>query len=466
MKSLLYMKVADQLREQIQSSLLRPGDKLPSVRFLSESMKVSVSTVLQAYSHLETSGLIEARPQSGYYVTEWLNLSKLSLVKSADSAEPVATNDALLDVLEACGNPRLVPLGAALIDPGLLPISALRKALSAVARNSKSDFFNYGPANGAIEFREAIAKRSLLHGKAVDPEDIITTTGCMEALLLATMAVTKPGDIVAIESPAYHGTVNMLEQLNLKVIEIASDEGEGLRLDDLEKACGRYAIRALIVTPNFNNPLGSQMNDSAKVRLLDLANKYLFYLIEDDAYGDLSFTNQRGKTLKSLDKKDRVLFCSSFSKTLGPGFRSGWIVPTLDTYDSILKLKFATTVSASTASHLAVAEYINSKSYDRHLRRLRPFLMANVHMYTKKILECFPKGTKVSQPRGGFLLWVELPEGRDALKIHISALRAGISLVPGPLFSASGKFQNYLRINCGNPWHEGISRAIEKIGEM
>lgn len=462
----LYVRVANRLKDWIQDGTYLPGSKVPSVRELSDKLDVSISTILQSYDLLENQGLIEAKPQSGYYVKMRSLMQAPTMSRPASAPRFVQSQDAFLDVIRSCGDPDLIPLGGAVIHHSLLPMESLHRSLMRVAKENPEDSLRYDRAPGFWGLRREIARRSVDMGCEVDPQLIITTTGAMEAINLALKAVTKPGDVVAVESPTYYGILHSLEGMGLKVLEIPSCTRDGINLDCFEEKVKKFPVKAAIITPSFQNPIGSMMSDENKEKLVQICSKNGVALIEDDIYAELKFEGQRPLALKSFDKKDEVIYCSSFSKTLAPGFRVGWLVAPKKLADSVERYKFSSTVATNSLSQRAIADHLVHHNYDRHLRKLRQTLAQNIHLASNVIAQKFPAGTKVTQPQGGCLLWVEFPQQVNSLELHQKALKEGISIIPGPLFSAAGKYQNYIRLNCGNPWDSRIELALNRIAQL
>jgi DNA-binding transcriptional MocR family regulator len=464
---LLYEKVAGKISKLIRDGVLRPGDRIPSVRRASQQHRVSVTTAVQAYLALENRGLIEARPKSGFYVRyrRREELAEPRLSKSAGRAAPVEMTDLVTRFFETAARPGIVPLGAALPGEELLPVVKLNRLLASLTRTSggRAAFYDIPP--GCEALRREVARRSLDFGSAIDMNEIVTTCGATEALVLCLRAVSKPGDVIAVESPTYYGFLKTIEGLGLKALEISTHPREGLDLDALETALRKHKIAAVLCMPSFNNPLGSLMNDENRRRLVEILAKREIPMIEDDIYGDLHFDEQRPRVARAYDREGLVMLCGSFSKTLAPGYRVGWCAP--GRFLSRVKtLKFTNTIATATLPQLAIAEFLRNGGYDHHLRTLRRTYAEQVQQFSEAIAESFPTDTKLTRPRGGFVLWIELPAKVDALALHEQALREGISIAPGPLFSATQQFRNFIRVSCGYPWSGKIERAIGVLGYL
>jgi DNA-binding transcriptional MocR family regulator len=465
--SLLYERVASHIAGLIERGTLRAGDRIPSVRRLSRQQGVSVATVLQAYLHLENRGLIEARPQSGHYV----RARKVPVPPEPRSARACTTasrpsiESLVAKVYGALRDPSIVPFGGGFLGPELLPTERLNRTLSTIARSAGGAGVAYDMPPGLLALRRQIARRSIEWGCALSADEIVTTVGAMEALHLCLRAVTRPGDTVAVESPAYYGLLRLLASLGMRVIEIPAHPRTGMDLGALAEALGRHKIRAVMAIPNFNNPLGSLMPDEAKEELVEMLGRRDIPLIEDDIYGDLSFGDERPRPAKAFDRRGLVMLCSSFSKTVAPGYRIGWAAPGRFR-EQVEQLKFAQSVATATLPQMAVADFLDNGGYDHHLRTLRRRLAAQVERVSEAVAEHFPPGTRVSRPAGGFMLWVELPPGTSALTLFERALARGISIAPGPIFSAKQRFSGYIRLSCGHPWSELLGNAIRALGRL
>ena len=463
-----YEQLADEIAEQIRNGTLRSGERIPSVREASGQRGVSVTTVLEAYRRLEALHLVEARPRSGFYVLP----DRAHRVPAPRTSRPASTptevtTAGLMDtILAASADPEAVPLGAAVPDPALLPLRALGRSMGAALRRHDSGGGTYGPPQGAPELRREIAKREWLSGRPAAPDDVIVTCGAAEAVSLAIRATTAPGDVVAVESPAFFGTLQAIVGLGRRALEIPTCPVDGIDVDALGEALDRHRVGACVVTPNFHNPLGSLMPDDRKASLVRTLAGRGVPLIEDDTFGDLAFDDQHPRSLRSWDEADRVLRVGSFSKTLAPGYRVGWILPGPRYAEAVHRQKLASTVTGATPPQLAVAGYLASGRYEKHLRRLRRTFRENVARLRAEVAARFPSGTRLSRPEGGFLLWVRLPDGVDALELHERTHAAGISISPGPIFSPSGGFRSFVRLSAGHPWTDRTEAALDALAGM
>ena len=464
----LYERLGEEIVAQIEAGTFQPGDRLPSVREISKQKKLSVSTIMQAYQMLEDRGAIEARPQSGYYV----RLQRLPVLPPAESEaalplldpEHVRVDTLLRRIYNDMMNPNLVQLGAALPDPDLLPTERLNHILARLARSSSIPTNIVGLPEGSIELRTQVAQRAYLAGCTLAPEDFIITAGCTEAITISLEAVCRPGDLVAIESPTYFGILHALETLGLQALEIPTHPTEGISIEALSFAVEHHPVKAVVVVSNYNNPLGSCIATDNKKELVELLARHDIPLLENDINGELYFGDQRPLVAKSFDKKGLVLLMSSFSKDISPSYRVGWLAGGKFRLE-VERWKMATSISTAQLTQLAIAEFLDSGGYDHHLRKIRRVYAQKVAQMAHAVNRYFPDGTRVTSPEGGFVLWVQMPEKVDSLVLYQRALKAGITIVPGYLFSATSKYRNYIRLNAAY-MSFSAERAIQRLGEI
>jgi DNA-binding transcriptional MocR family regulator len=465
-KTLRYQELADRLADLIRHGTYQPGERIPSVRQMSHQQGLSISTVLQAYSLLESQGLIEARPQSGYYVRTQIDRHLPEPETSSPHHDPshVSLHELVMMLMRDAANPNLVQLGAALphIDAQLM--KKINRIIGDIARQQGENVHQYLFPPGLEALRVQIARRVVSAGCKLFPADILITSGETEAIDLCLHAVCRPGDIVAIESPLYFGTLQTLEVHGLRALEIPTHPRDGISLDALEFAIEHNPIRAVMVISNFNNPLGSQIPDEKKEALVNLLAKHDIPLIENDILGEIYFGEKRPLVCKAFDTKGLVMLLSSFSNDISPGLRIGWVAPGRYRAD-VEWLKFTLSISSPTLPQMVIAEFLESGGYDQHMRRIRREYARNVRLMSDAVMRYFPEGTRLTRPSGGFVLWIQLPENVVALKLYEMALKGGITLAPGDVFSATHQFPNFIRLNAAE-FNYSIERAIERLGEM
>lgn len=462
-----YQELADRTEKLILAGVLRPGERLPSVRNACRIHDISPITVTQAYYLLESRGLIEARPKSGYFVRARLGqkLAEPDMTHPVGGSTELQVSDFIFQILDSVRDPSVVPLGSSFPSPYLFPLDKLGRHLAQAARkfDPLATVTDLPPGNE--ELRRQLALRYLAQGANVSPQEIVVTSGAMEGLNLCLQAVTRPGDLIAIESPTFYAGLQASERLGLKVIEIPSHPREGVSLSALADALRHHPIKACLFMLNFANPTGSRVSDENKAALLELLRHHDVPLIEDDVYGELYFGQKAPRCSKADDHSGLVMHVSSFSKSLAPGYRLGWVAAgryARDIQRQKLSLSLATTIPVQ----IALADYLKQGGYENHLRHLRNRLAAQEAALVQAIERYFPPGTKLARPQGGYFLWLELPAGVDTLLLHQQALGEGISIAPGPIFSAKREFGHYLRLNFGHPDAERLETAMATLGKL
>ncbi len=462
----IYQQVTRFISGQISSGVLQPGDRLPSLRRLSDRLSISVPTVRQAYVELERQGRVESRPQSGFYVRA---RARNALMKPAPCRDckpaPVRCRSLIDRVYEGIHRPGVLPFGIA--NPSMAKPAAkgLNRAMKRVMARAEERSIGYAPSDGEPSLRRQIAYRYLELGGAVEPEEVIITNGGQEALSLALMAVAREGDVIAVETPTYHGALELIESLGMLALEIETCPEEGLMLSSLRSAIDRHDIKVCLFASALNNPLGSATPDEHRQELVALLEAHDIPLIEDDVYGDLRFDGTRPSPARFYSEKGLVLTVGSFSKTVAPGYRVGWLLP--GRYEERVRtLKRALSCSCGLLQQMTLTEYLASGEYDRHIRALRPVLEQNAERMTGLIGRHFPGETKVSRPKGGSVLWLELPRKVDGGHLFGQALDENISICPGMLYSPSRRYRNFIRLSFGHPWSDRIEAGLETLGQL
>ncbi len=462
-----YEDVASRIEELIESGAYKCGEKIPSLRELSESLGVSVNTVREAYSRLESRRFIEASPQSGYYVIP----RPASPSRPCPGPDPAGMDPREVSLCRVYGafHDRGNALDAgglaiATLSGEMWPAERYQKCVVDAVRLHGRECVEYMLAPGYAPLREQLAIIGLSGGSRLSPDGIVVTSGCQESIYLALSALTSPGDVVAVESPIYFNFLNMLEHLRLKVLEIPCSAGEGMHLETLRFALDRYAVAAVITIANFHNPTGSRMSDAKKEELVGMLSRRGIPLIEDDVYGELAYGPERPRTCRSFDTDGTVLYCSSVSKTISPGVRIGWIEPGR-WHDRVENAKNLISLGSSSIPQIATALFLQEGAYVKHIRRLRSRLAEKMAALRASVLARFPDGTDVTDPEGGMVLWVGLPGGIDSMELYRLALARGIIIAPGALFSLQDRFSSNIRLNAGI-WSPSTEEKIGVLGEL
>ena len=434
---------------------------------MSRTAKVSVSTVVQAYVHLENIGLIEARPQSGFYVrTPELKRLPEPRPKPARMHRPASIANEMLDLCrEALERTDFVPLNSASTSPAMYPTQRLNNLMREVLRDHPLNAGQCILPPGHEELRRQIAKRMALAGAPADPAHVVITSGTMDAITLALRVVCRPGDTVLVESPTYFGLLQSIEHLNLKVVEVPNCPVTGIDVEAVRAVARSTRLGAAVLMPNFNNPCGSLTPDDAKREIVQILTGSEVPIIEDDIYGDLHYGGTRPTSLRAFDDSGLVISCGSVTKTIAFGYRIGWAVSP-QFHAEISRAKFYSSVACPTLQQLVLARYYASGGYDRYLRRVRSTLAVHSQHAINAVTRFFPEGTRVAQPPGGVVLWVELPRNVDGAELFRTAAAQRIGVAPGVVFSAKADYRNYIRLSCGLPWTATLERAVEKLGRL
>ncbi|WP_036664917.1 PLP-dependent aminotransferase family protein [Paludibacterium yongneupense] len=464
----LYRALADELAAAIARGSLPAGGRLPSVRSAARQRGLALNTVTAAYRQLEDRGLIEARPQSGYYVKSLLPALRDPLRALPGDAEPasVEMRDLVSVVLRCQQREDYIDLALACPRGEIFyPGARLARVTASLLRRQPGIVTRYALPPGPVRLCEQIARRAMALGMRLAPEDILLTHGAMEALQLALRAVCRPGDTVGVESPTYFNLYPLLASLGLHALEIPTHPQHGLSVDAVEMLLREGRLAAVVAMPTVHNPLGCTMPLAAKRRLAALVTQHRVPLIEDALYADLQFEDVPSPAVKSFDSEGWVMVCASYTKTLAPDYRIGWLEAGRFG-ETVRQLKFASSIAESALLTEAVGLFLESGGYDHHLRGLRRRYARQLDRVRGLIASRFPPGTRATQPAGGFLLWLELPERIDTLQLFHAALAEGIVIMPGVLYSSGARFRHCLRLSCCHELDARFMGAIGRLGEL
>ena len=459
-----YKKIVDSFQKAISNGIIKENEKLPSTRKLSKSNNVSIGTVLQAYSVLEQRGYIVSKPQSGFYAKIPI-YKNVKLPQMQDfSPNPVMgkLETLIANALDISRNSQHIPFGIAAPGPCLLPRENLRKIINKVSLEENIHRYHFPP--GDIELRRIIAGRLLAAGCELGTENVIITSGCTESISLALKSITNEGDIVALESPSYSGHFQIIQALKLKALEIPSHPETGISLEHLESSLAKHKVKALIVSPHFSNPLGSVIPESNKLELIKLAEKFNFIIIENDIFSDLHFTKKRPKPLFAYNH-NRVVLCSSISKTISPGLRVGWCV-SKNNANNLTNLQKMRSLGISYFLQRVLALYYTEGGADKHLNNLRSTLKEQIERAQFLITEYFPKEVRFNNPLGGTVLWLQLPKDCDSIDLQEEAFEYGITIAPGSIFSMHYGYKNYIRLGFGHKFTPKLEEGLIKLGSL
>ncbi|CAM2154751.1 2-aminoadipate aminotransferase [Paraburkholderia tropica] len=472
----LYRQLAGHYRRSIESGVLRPGDRMPSMRAFMRQHDVSLATATESYRVLERESLIEARPREGYFVRA-ANANTLPAAREPDwqdatHREPLVAQfvgmHAAISALVARFQqvPDALNLGGVTAADALFPGEELQKIAVRILRRRPDLLTSPGHERGDPQLRAVIARRALAAGFAVHADEIVMTNGGTEAVNLALRAVTQPGDTVAVESPCFYGLLQVLESLGLRALEIPASPTTGLSVEALEFALQQHPeLKAVVVVPHLQNPLGCVMPDAHKQRIVELCTQAGVAVIEDDPYRELVEGETAPRALKAWDSAGTVIHCTSFNKTLAPGMRVGWMAGGR-WHARIAMLKFSQSRLNEPLSQAVLAEFLQSQAHERHLRRLRERLRAQRERMAQGIGAAFPEGTRFTPPAGGLAFWIELPRHVSSMALFDAALAERIRIMPGTVFSNSGRFEHCIRVSCPGPLPHSADDALLRIGAI
>jgi len=458
----LYKELADQYIDEINGGTLAAGSKLPSIRHLSKLRDLSINTVQKTYELLEAQGYIVVKAQSGFYVRNQNTTLKESVFKLFSPQLERIDNIALLnEIISAASDHQRVALGTITLDVSLQPAQMLQRSLVRAMRGSLQAGLTYSPVGGEIALQQALHEHFSQDGIHINPDQLLITNGAMQALSLALLSISKPGDSIVVPTPCYSGQLLLLANLQRNIIEIPANS-QGIDMPALEKVMAQGEVAGALLTACYQNPLGYNLSSDDKAQIARWAQQYQCPVIEDDVFGECGYRSQRPAPIKSWDKQGYVIWCGSFSKTLVPGYRIGWCAS--GRFTSLLHRQLLSrSLAVNAPLQLALADFVNCGQYRRHINRLQPQLAAQVDALYQAVCEHFPADCRSSRPKGGYALWVQLPESIDAIDVYRSAQRAGINIVPGVVFSADQKYRNCLRLNAGNPWSGELSKAVREL---
>ena len=462
-----YEKLAKELHQQIADGQFQASLKLPSVRQLCERHDLSMSTVVRALEMLQQDGVIESRDRSGFYIATKLKPSSLEPEASYVLEKPtkIDNKNLVLGLVNSFYDPKVFNLGPAIPSDCFLPVKDVDKATRFAMRNTQYQRDKYQAMPGNKELRLQISRYMHNISCDIDPEQIVITNGCQEAVMMAIISFLKAADTVAVETPTYPGFLQVSELLNLNVIEIPTDPREGLSIGALELASQQWDISCVLMSSNYSNPISARMPTAKKKDLLSLCQRKGIKIIEDDVYGDLSHDPYyRPRPIMSFDDSDTVIYCNSFSKTISPGLRIGWVVNKA-LYKDLQYSKYVSGLSSVTTSQHTIAEYLKMGKFERHLQSVRRRYKIQTQIMHEKIHQLLPEGTRVTQPKGGFILWLALPNVINTLELLEKTIKRGVCFSPGVLFSASDQQHNCLRINCSMEITEQVENALKILGE-
>ncbi|MDT0177585.1 PLP-dependent aminotransferase family protein [Enterobacter sp. BRE11] len=458
-----YRQIAEQIKQAIRSGSLLPDSRLPSVRTLATQYSVSLTTALKTLRTLEDERFAVAKPKSGFFVAPRLAHKEVAPTTLAQPRLVAPLDEQTEMHLAILGSECRVRLDLANGDSSLYPVKKIGLLMRQMGYSKPALLGNTVKGTGYLPLKHEIARRAVEYGCTISADDILITNGCIEAVSLSLRATLRPGDVVAVESPCYFVLLQMLHNLNLRVIEVDAGPEGYVDVEKLTALFRRRAVQAFLTISNVNNPLGKSIPNEQKAYIARQADENDVVIVEDDIFGDTAFGERRPFPMRAFSPN--AILCSGFSKTVAPGIRIGW-VHSVNYMRKIASLKYTSTMGTSTLSQAAIAELLRSGGYDAHLRKLRRELAGQIQQMRQSLLREFPAGTRVSDPEGGYVLWVEMPHrALNVRALFLKARNAGIGIAPGHIFATDDRYDHCFRLNAGFGWNEEVEQAIRQLAQ-
>jgi len=452
-------QLAHSLKLLIENGTWKAHEKLPSLRQQVEQSGLSLITVMNAYQELEAQGLIYSKEKSGYFVVEQSSDHPTTLHVINETVE---INSVVFKYLKSTQSEHIIPLGSAFPNSQLLYSAKLIQTLGQLARQRRSYEQTPSLPPGNYQLRKIIAQKYAMQGIPTDPSDIVITSGGLDALNLSLQALTQAGDYILLQQTIFYGAWQAAERLGLKVITIPEHPEHGIDLDAFEQAILKYPIKVCLMMLNGQNPIGFTVSDEIKLKLAKLLNQYQIYLIEDDVYEELYYDQKKPLSMKYFDQQNWVLHCSSFSKTLGAGFRIGWVYAGKFS-EHIQHTQLMSTLSVNSFIQNALVEYLSHRHYEKHLKTLRSTLQRYKKQYFNYLKTHLPEQCHVNYYPSGYFLWIELPEQVYSNEIYQHMLEHSVSVAPSSLFNISNQQNHFIRMNCSFEMNEKIQNALNQL---
>jgi GntR family transcriptional regulator/MocR family aminotransferase len=463
----VYRQIAEQIRERVESASLAPGDRLPAIRDLAAAIGVNRDTVALAYEELAAQGVVESQVGRGTFVRG---------LRPRDPGPPgpiepqfSPATERLLDYEHSrpqFGVPSdTIPLHSLVPDPSMFPVEAFRRALNRAFADVGASLLAYGGPQGFSGLREVLAERLCGYGLMVGPDSLVLSSGASQGISLAMRLFAGSGDTVAIEAPTYHNALATVIGLDLKAAPVPMRR-TGPDLDCLDRQLSRPEVKAFYTIPTFHNPMGISTSVAHRRDLLAIAARHGKPVIEDAYEMDLRFAGRPIPPLAALDETGLVVQLTSFSKSLFPGVRAGALLARGRAVDALLVLKHATDLGGTLPLQAALADFVRSGAYDRHLVALRKRLRSRRDAMIATLTSEMPEGVSWTTPEGGYQIWLELPEPLDSLDLHAEAMRAGVLFAPGYQFYHDGRPSRGLRLTIALADETAIRRGVATLARL
>jgi len=459
----LYQQLASTLQQRIRSGALPPGTRLPTVRQLAEQLGITRLTAHSAYAELASGGWVEATVGRGTFVAEQDNTLRPPPI--ADLGREVTPRGVLNDMLRMTQMPGLCSL--AMSDPALegFPMRDWQRATEEALATGGPHLLGYATAQGDLDLRAALAHHLHDRGITVGPDEIMITNGVSQGMALVADVLARPGDTVLVEQPTYLGVLNCLHVRGLQPIGVALDE-DGMQVDALEQAIRQHRPTFIYTIPTFQNPSGVCLSPERRRMLLEVAARHRVMVVEDDIYGRISYEGTPPPALKADDHAGLVIHLGSFSKSLMPGLRMGYMVAPTAILRQAVATRQAYDLCSSLLTQRALALFINHGWHTAHVRRSVPRYRERRDALLRAMEQHFPAGVFWTRPRGGFSCWVALPFGTSVTELYLAAIERGVAFAPGEVFYSSPSARPHMRLSFSTQPPAHITDAIATLGEL
>lgn len=464
----IYQQIADGLVALIERGLLPVGSRLPTVRELSQQCDVTRVTVQHAYKLLQERGWIQSTVGRGTFVS----MSRSSVEASVELVSSRMTPDRVMaDLSVLKGRPDVISLAMAEPDARLSPAQDFVRLFRGLEERAE-DFLSYGAYQGDLGLRQMLSGLLAERGLKSDAEDIIITTGVTQGLSLVLAALCERGDRVLVEQPTYLGFLSALRSYGLVPVSVPLDE-EGPCLEAMRQALLQERPRVFYTMPCFQNPSGQSISPARRAAILAMAREFRLTIIEDDIYGQLHYDGPALRPLKADDHEDLVVYVNSFSKSLFPGLRVGYIVPPAGLKERLMMLVRCRELCGVSLLQVALTAFLRRGAWHEHLRKVLPKYRARRDVLLDSLQREMPEEARWSRPAGGFCCWMQLPEQVDLDEFYRECLTRGVAFTPGSVFfshASSGAFPleastQHLRLCFSTPQESEIQAAIHTMGQ-
>lgn len=465
----LTQQLVELVSAAIRSGELAPAEQLPPTRELAELAGVNHLTAVRAYRRLRELGLVSAHVGRGTFVRGAARPPETARVAESiawqrfalPDYEPTYSDQVLAEMHRQATADDLIALSVGYPSSRLLPAAELRELSDQLLRDEPERALQYADVQGVLELRDQLAALSAARGAPEDPRDIVCTTGASQGLSLAARAILRPGDVVACEDPSFMSVLRALRGEGVRVVGIPVDE-QGLDVEMLERSLARSEIRLLAIQPRLHNPTGRDLAPERRERLLELARRHGFFLLEDGIYGDLRFEGTDSGSLRA-EAPAHVIYCDSFSKTVGGGLRAGWVAASGPVLERIIAEKRNDDIQSPTLTQLIVARYLASGAYPGQAERAREHYRRGLEATTEALEREFGALAQWVEPLGGGHLWVTLDLPIDERQLADEALRRGVAFAPGGAIRTERSRDLSLRLSFGYVEPEQIREGVRRL---